>query len=346
MKKLILLLIIASCSFALVNLNEPPPSIDGAAGVAEVLEMLGDDPLPHKPDTSLEGVSVEKGRDLLMKGAQSGPGGLVSAHFVCTSCHNVERDEPTLRFDNPQRRLEYVAEKGLPFLPGSALYGVINRTAFYNGDYEKKYGDLVHAARNNLREAIQLCAIECSQGRPLDNVEMESVLAYLWTIGLKMKDLDLSAPEMKQVRRALDGPGDAEAAIRLIKSRYAAAAPATFIRPPDNRLEGNEVTEKDPANGKMIYQLSCLHCHENQRYAFFELDESVFSHRYLAKHIPQYTRYSIYQVIRWGTSPIPGKQAYMPNYTEEKLSRQMLEDLRAYIEMRAKGEKLPETVGR
>jgi mono/diheme cytochrome c family protein len=335
MKKLLLLWIIASFSFA--DFNEPPMEIIEDAGVAEVLEMLGDDPLPHKPDTTLQGVSADKGRDLVVKGGQSGPGGIVSRHFVCTSCHNVERDEPTLTFDNPQLRLEYVAEKGLPFLPGSSLYGVVNRTDFYNDDYEKKYGELVKPARNNLREAIQLCAVECSQGRPLDDVEMESILAYLWTIGLKMKDLDLTRPQMEQVCGALDGSGDADAAIELIKSRYATAAPATFVKPPDDRQAGNEVAEKDPANGKRIYELSCLHCHENKRFAFFELDESAFSHRYLEKHIPRYTRYSIYQVIRWGTSPIPGKRAYMPNYTEEKLTRQMVEDLRAYIELSANG---------
>ena len=346
MKQLILLLLIAFFSFALADFSEPPVDVNEDTSVAEVLEMLGDDPLPHIPDTSLEGVSVEKGRRLVTQGALSGPGGLVSRHFVCTSCHNIERDEPTLTFDNPQLRLEYVSDKGLPFLPGSSLYGVVNRTSFYNGDYEEKYGDLVKPARNNLRAAIQLCAIECSQGRPLEDAEMESVLSYLWSIGLKIKDLGLSTSELEQIKQALEGAGDTAAAIELINSQYAIAAPATFVKPPDDRRAGYEVTEKDPANGKLIYELSCLHCHENKRYAFFRLDESTFSHQYLEKHIPRYTRYSIYQVIRWGTSPIPGKRSYMPNYTAEKLSHQMVEDLRAYIALRANGDKLPQAAGR
>ena len=41
----------------------------------------------------------------------------------------------------------------IPFLQGTALYGAVNRTSFYNGDYEKKYGSLVSKARNDLREA-------------------------------------------------------------------------------------------------------------------------------------------------------------------------------------------------
>jgi hypothetical protein len=31
-----------------------------------------------------------------------------------------------------------------------------------------------------------------------------------------------------------------------------------------------------------------------------------------------------------------GKKAYMPQYTQEKMSDQMMEDLRSYIEQRAK----------
>jgi len=337
MQKGIFFLLIAVFSIALSWYEPPAALMQEELLVAEVLEQLGEAPLPHKPDTSLAGVSVAKGRDLVKRGSPGGPGGMVSPHFTCLACHNVERDEPTLSFDNPQERLEYVAEKDLPFLPGTALYGAVNRTRFYNGDYEKKYGDLVKNARHSLRESIQLCAIECSQGRPLDAVEMESVLAYLWTIGLKIDDLALDKTAQERIEAALAGQGDPEAAIRLIKSRYATAAPATFVEPPKDRKEGYPVAEADAANGRLIYENSCLHCHENKRYAFFRLDKSRFSHRQLKKHIPRYTRYSIYQVIRYGTSPVPGKRSYMPNYTMEKLTHQMVEDLRAYIELRAGG---------
>ncbi len=305
--------------------------------VTAVLAALGEPPPPHRP-RDLPGASVEKGRRLVLGADPAGRGGQVSKHFLCTACHNVERDEPTLRFDDPQARLAYVAQRGLPFLPGSALYGVVNRTLYYNGDYEKKYGALVATARHDLRQAIQLCATECSQGRPLDEAEMESVLAYLWTIGLKMDDLGLTAAERRQVEAALAGTGDRDAAIRLIRSRYAAGAPATFVSPPDDRREGY-VTDAppDPGNGRLLYELSCLHCHEDRQFAFFRLDDSRFTHRYLEKHLPRYTRYSLYQVLRWGTSPVPGKPSYMPNYTREKMTDAMVEDLRAYIEARANG---------
>lgn len=313
MQKALFFLLIVLISYGLSRPGSSRNKVRGEMPVAEVLEQLGDPPLPHKPDTGLAGVSVARGRDLVTKGNPAAPGGEVSRHFTCLACHNVQRDEPTLSYDNPQERLDYVVKKDLPFLPGTALYGAVNRTAFYNGDYEKKYGDLVENARHSLRGAIQLCAVECSQGRPLNTVEMESVLAYLWTIGLKMDDLKLNEQQIENVEAALAGHGDKTEAARLIKSRYATEAPATFVTPPEDRKTGYPVEQADPANGQLIYERSCLHCHENKRYAFFRLDESRFSHRHLQKHIPRYTRYSIYQVMRYGTSPIPGKRAYMPN---------------------------------
>lgn len=312
---------------------------DADKPVAEVLEMLGDEPLKHKVDTSIEGVSAERGRELVLTGFADKPGGgrvsKQSKHFVCTSCHNVRRDDPDLSVADPQARLLYASKMGLPFLQGTALYGAVNRTRFYNGDYEKKYGSLVSPARNSLREAIQLCAVECSQGRALEPWELESVLAYLWTIELKMDDLGLSEREYKRINTALAGEKGKEGAIQLIKSHYLQGAPASFVLPPKDRKEGYENIEGDPANGKLVYELSCLHCHENERYSFFRLDNAKSTFKYLKKHFPRYTRYSVYQVARYGTSPIPGKGAYMPNYTLEKMSDQQLEDLRAYVEQMA-----------
>lgn len=309
------------------------------ASVARVLVDLGDIPLPHQPDTTLPGVSAAVGRALFQEGIAKKPGGGTtskqSRHFVCTSCHNIQREDPDLRVSDPQARLEYVKQKGLPFLQGTALYGAVNRTQFYNGYYEKKYGDLVRPARHDIREAIQLCAIECSQGRLLEDWELESVLAYLWTIDLKIKDLQLSTEEKEQIESATPRTPTARNAIELIKSKYLAGSPATFVAPPQDRSEGYPGLRGDPDNGRLLYELSCLHCHEGGRYAFFELDDSKMTFRYLARHLDRYTRYSIYQVTRWGTQPLQGRRSYMPNYTAEKMSRQQLEDLRAYIEQAA-----------
>lgn len=307
--------------------------------VAEVLTKLGEEPAPHLPKTNVEGVSVERGRDIILKGRTKSPYGgkseRVSKHFECTSCHNVERDEPNLaNLTDPEARLEYVHKKGLPFLQGSALYGIVDRRNFYNDDYFKKYGDLVEDARNDLRESIHLCATECAQGRPLEDWEMESVLAYLWTIGLKMDDLDLSEKEKSEIEKAVNGNAEKNKATDLVHSKYQLGFPATFLDPPSDRRAGFS-DKGDPQRGKQIYDLSCLHCHKSQRYSFFNLDDSEMSFDFLDKHFPTYSRYSVYQVARYGTPPIPWKKAYMPHYTKEKMSEQMLEDLRAYIEQEA-----------
>lgn len=321
------------------GLRPAPYLADASKPVAEVLLQLGDAPMPHQADTSLSGVSIEAGRGLVLYGRADQLGGgrtsLQSKHYVCTACHNVKPEEPDLSAPDPQARLEYAKDNGLPFLQGSPLYGVVNRSQFYNGDYEQKYGELVKPARNDLREAIQLCATECSQGRAFEPWEMESVLAYLWSIGLKMGDLRLSTEEWQQINQALHGETPATEATALIKSKYLDGSPATFVKPPDDRKAGYAVDTTDLENGRLIYELSCLHCHEGGRYSFFHLDDAQLTFRHLAKHFPRYTQYSTYQVSRYGTSPVPGSKPYMPNYTLEKLSHQQLEDLRAYIEWRA-----------
>jgi mono/diheme cytochrome c family protein len=306
--------------------------------VADVLAKLGEAPPAHLPNMALEGVSVERGREIVTLGRTNDPSGgeskRVSKHFVCTSCHNIERDEPDLSQSDPEARLAFTQEKGLPYLQGSALYGVFDRRSFYNGDYEKKYGQLVEAARHDLRQAIHLCATECAQGRPLVAWEMESVLAYLQTIGLKMSDLNLSEKELRKIEAASLGNGDKTAAAKLVKSQYLEGFPATFLDPPQDRQAGFSGTGS-AEKGKAIYEMSCLHCHNDKRYSFFNLDNSKLSFEFLNLHFPRYDRYSVYQVARYGTPPVPWKRAYMPHYTKEKMSEQMLEDLRAYIEQQA-----------
>ncbi|MEM9930393.1 MAG: cytochrome c [Bacteroidota bacterium] len=303
--------------------------------VAEVLKELGAEPAAHLVDKSADNVSVEAGKRLVLEGIAAAPyGGKTrrqSKHFLCTSCHNVVKEDPDLRVADPEARLQYAVDNDLPFLPGTTLYGVVNRTTFYNGDYEKKYGDLVRPARKNLREAIALCATECAQGRELENWEMESVLSYLWTIGLKMGDLDMPESGMGKVQMALQGNGDKAAAAELVQSYFLDNSPATFLTPPPDRKEGYEGLVGDATRGQQIYDLSCLHCHGERRYSFFNLDDSKYSLDFLEKHFTVYTRYSTYQVVRYGTSPMGGKRAYMPHYTQQRMSNQQVEDLRAYV---------------
>ncbi len=330
MKKFIPFLLLLGtiwCCLAMTE-NRVAVEVSVETPVWEVLERLGE-PSPNHSITFLPPkASVEVGRNIVHFGSTKIKAvKQQSAHFVCTSCHNTEKEFADLRDTDPQKRLEYAAEHNLPFLPGSPLYGVVNRSSFYNGDYEKKYGKLVIPARNDLREAIQLCAVECSQGRALKDWEMESVLAYLWTLELKMEDLAIPVADYhKYTIKSVD----AADLITEIKSYYNQDSPAHFVAPPDDREAGYGM-QGDPANGEPIYKLSCLHCHEDQRYSFFDLNDGKLSRRLLAKHFPSYSYYSSYQFIRYGAPSHPGKRAYMPQFTSEKMSNQQVEDLRAYL---------------
>lgn len=338
MKQLLIIGILGSAFLFFSSLKNPFRLVEATDSVSDVLKRLGDDANKFHPDLSVPGASIEKGKDIVLRGISKSGSPKVkkqSKHFVCTSCHNIVKEDPDLSISDPQARLEYAQANNLPYLQGTTLYGAVNRTNFYNGDYEKKYGDLVVPARQNLREAIQLCAVECSQGRILKDWELESVLAYLWTIDLKLSDLKLSDADMKLIDGALSGSMEKSEAITLLKSKYLDGSPATFVDPPKDRREGY-AKQGDPANGKLVYDLSCKYCHEAKRYSFFNLDDSAYSFKYLNRHIKKYTRYSLYQVARYGTSPIEGKKAYMPNYTLEKLTNQQLEDLRSYIEQQSK----------
>lgn len=306
----------------------------GVDGVNKVLQSLGDLGVNHNPNLSIKGVSAAKGNDLVQKGIAEKPNGRKSKqqsrHFVCTSCHNLVQEDPNFTSVDPQARLEYTNEHGLPFLQGTTLYGLVNRTKYYNGDYIKKYGDDVVDAREDIRNAIELCAVGCAQGRSLKPWEMESILSYLWTLELKMKDLQLTDEEQTIINNALTTGENKAEAIKVIKSHYNDFAPATFLDPPADRKTGTGLVG-DLENGKLIYNNSCLHCHEDGRYSYFFMNDSKMDKKFLNRKAGTYSPYSIYQVIRYGTTPFSGRKSYMPHYTKEKMSDQQLTDLKAYI---------------
>ena len=306
--------------------------------VAKVLSILGEEIKTPVPNTKSYEISAEKGEAIIRDGITTKPGGgetkKQSKHFLCTSSHNLEKEDPDLSSIDPQARLEYTSSNGLPFLQGTTLYGAVNRESYYNDDYYKKYGDLVLPARNDIREAIQLCAVECAQGRELKDWELESVLAYLWTIDLKLSDLDLTQDDLDMIYSAIDGNEDGEAAAKLIKSKYSHTSPATFGTAHDSMIKKGEHTG-DPENGKLIYDNSCLFCHQDRKYSFFHLDDSRVTFKHLSKKANGYGRHSLYQVTRYGVYSRSGKRSYMPQYPIEKMSEQQLADLRAYIDQQA-----------
>lgn len=308
--------------------------------VNKLLATLGIPAVDHFPKTDIFGVSAKRGKAIVHDGFSSRPGGGTtrrqSKHFVCTSCHNVEREDPDLRISDPQARLEYTNKKGLPFLQATSLYGAVNRDSFYNGDYYKKYGDLVIPARGDIREAIQLCAVECAQGRKLKKWELESILAYLWTIDLKLKDLNLNGSEIAFIEKAAKNKTKKDSAATIILSKYKKSSPATFGTAQDSK-EAVAQLEGNPDNGKLIYDNSCMHCHNDRRYSFYSLDYDKLTFKHLEKKAHTYGNHSIYQVARFGIYSKSGKRSYMPQYPMEKMSDQQLADLHSFIKQQAAG---------
>lgn len=337
MNKLILAVsaFILCCGFSASIILRPAP-YDPQTSVSSVLMSLGEDAPEHYRGTvNMEELS--KGKDLIQLGGPYKDGKLeyrISQHYICVDCHNILPESKFAEDNDPASRLEYAKEFNQPYLPGSTLYGITNRTSWFNGDHEKKYGkELIGPARNNLINAIQLCSKECSVGRTLTPEEMESVLHFLNAIDLKMKDLNLSDEELAQISATGQSSEQKAENIKLIRSKFLQGYPANFeeaIPVPDRKMgeEGNL------ENGKFIYEKSCLHCHGEGKVTkktVFGNGDGQKNFDWLVKYFKKSNGGSVYWISRHGTSSSSRTPEYMPIYSKEKLSDAQIEDLAAYI---------------
>ena len=336
---LLVCFILAIGTFLSFNSSNKNENI-GAPLVLDVLNSLGDS-MPSHYVRELDLKKVKQGAELYNSGVTRDDNGKLtkrqSKYFVCTDCHNNQIEDPVLSNPNPEDRLKYALDKELPFLPGTTMYGAVNRTSWYNDDYLKKYGDLVRPANDTLENAIHLCCVECSQGRPLDDWEMDAMVQYYNSIGYTIADIGLSEEEGKRIDDVLSNKKTEEykELIQLIKSKYSSKSSATFLNPikKENRKLG-EVGNAE--TGKNIYELSCLKCHAQGRVTNYILDNQKITFNHLNRFLESHYSYSVYEISRKGTYAMPGYKPYMPNYTLERLSHQQLEDLVAYIKSEAK----------
>lgn len=305
--------------------------------LSEVLLALGDEALPHYED-GYDETLANVGETLIKEGKanyKEHKGKRISSYFQCTDCHSLTRDAKKLNNVTPDDRLAYAEENNTPFYPGSTLFGIYNRSSFYNDDYYKKYGDLVFDARDSLDNAIQLCAEYCASGRPLEQWELDAMLHYFKREELTLADLDLKPEEYQQIIQSVEsGKGNLNS-IKLLKEKYPTLFKATFAGTLDEN-ERHYGSKGDPERGEQVYETSCMHCHHNARVTYLDLDKDVLSGQYLWNNKEGYDDESIYQVIRWGTYPITGRKQYMPLYTKERMTDQQIEDLMAYIKLIAK----------
>ncbi|MFT5969954.1 MAG: mono/diheme cytochrome c family protein [Flavobacteriales bacterium] len=333
MKALILLLIASIVTPISFLSNQDKIKFTPDSKISEFLFHLGEVKPSHYFEYSEE--QVQRGKELIFTGKVSTPPNgerskFISKFYNCTSCHNTQREDLNLSEINPDERLQYAADQQIPYLPGSTFWGIVNRETWYNDDYVKKYGELVEDARNSLEESIQLCAEVCAQGRILKEWELNSILAYFWSLELKMSDLDIDSNTIANLYELSN-----EEAILAIKSKYLQKSPANFGTVPSNKKKGYNL-EGRPDLGKIIYQSSCQHCHRINGESDVVLDNYKTTFKWLQSNITSNNQLSLYEIIRKGTYSENGHKEYMPLYPQEKMSDQQIEDLRAYIELLAK----------
>ncbi len=306
--------------------------------VEEVRLALGGEKLPH----FIEEVDREKvriGQELIEKGsAKKGliRSKIISPYFVCTDCHSLNREFEQANDQDPEKRLAFAMKNGLSFLPGSTFWGIYNRTKFYNGDYIKKYGELIAKAKTSLPESIQVCAKYCSAGRNLKDWEVEAILHYFKANELRMKDLGFSKNKLHTFLHYGEmNAAEKSAALREVEAAYVQGFTAHFdeTMPKEKRKYGEG---GDAKKGEFIYKNACLFCHKNGRVTHLKLDEDKLSAQMFLNHMDGYSDKSIYQIIRYGTYTMPGRNQYMPRYTKEKMSDEQINDLMAYIKELAK----------
>ncbi len=302
------------------------------SSLTEVLLRLGDKKPLHYTNEK-DSVLIQQGYEIITKGRTVNPQGkkssLQSKYFTCVDCHNVMIEDPDLRKSDPDARLKYAAKNNIPFLSATTFYGMVNREHWYNQDYQKKYGDLVKPAKDTLVNAIHLCTVECSQGRPFEKWELDAVMAYLYSIEYKLEDLKLTEVDYKKLNSFRKGEKNEEL-IKWIKTFYLQYSPATFLDPikKENREYGKN---GNPENGKLVYEISCMQCHATGRVTNYTLDQNSIDLKHLKNNLKTKSYFSLYDITRKGTYSLPGYRPYMPNYTLERLSHQQLEDLAAYI---------------
>jgi len=329
---IITLLLILPLAQANASWNEETP-------VWEVLEFFGN-PVPQKLENSRvlarDALAVEKGRQLIELGKLDEPEGMpISKHYRCIDCHNTEADAVGFSV-SPDRRLRAL-DGNMRMTQGSSFKGIVNREAWYNGIWGIKYGnygEIFGVASRDLPKAVELCSSICSQGRMPSELEREFMLAYFWSLELKLSDLNFSQQDFEllemykaKYQKTVEDQSEFKAMLQVsatnfLKDKYAKTSPAVQgDLALDVEVAGNAV------NGKIVYEKACRQCHGAQ-----------------AKHINMpagkgvmpilnaYQNGMLVHYIRNGTLRGSDDEfSYMPLFTRQRLSDGQVVDLAAYL---------------
>ena len=307
------------------------------------------------------------GKEIFLSGsvrnspAGTGPSKPVSKYFVCAKCHNHEREDPVLPVQDPEARFEWIERTGekIFMLQGVTLWGGVNRTTFYTGDFSKYHDLCVPKGKevfpwlpcgpvfgwcmpgcrtmdpDTLVDATQVCSHYCSVGRYLKTWELAALLAFFWDQEIKLEDLDLQPQTRAEVLEVLTATApDPVAAKRLrgeLAGAYSNTAGNTFRGLPklaSDAEPGKPVVEYpdgskfagDFQRGAKLWKLSCGHCHEAKERPLTREKAERFS-----KNVEQFQI-----MIANGTRH--SFRRYMPNFTLERLSRRQSTDILAFLQ--------------
>lgn len=282
---------------------------------------------------------VQKGQELVNTGQTTDfkgkPTPSTSPKLTCIACHSTQPEHPAYGTLDPQKRLEHADSMSLPFLPGPPLYGVVNRISFFMDDYQHKFqqknGFAIRDGHRNIRLAIQACNTVYAKGRNLANWELESILAYLWTLELKMGDLGVPDSLVTIINESIKTNRGNSKAVNLMRYYYPEVYPATLV-PPIPVEERQEVSPilNDYKNGRAVWRRSCLHCHANRRFSSLKLDSSPTTFKWLKKHMDTGSRHDFYDAVRYSPNS-KANRTRPPHYTAERMSDKQLQDLRFFI---------------
>ena len=101
-------------TFVITSFQKKEITITSSDSVLEVLAKLGDKmPLHFIPSAKLDSNKIQEGRNLITTGFSNPTEKKLfetkqSKHFVCTDCHNIQREDTDLNKSNPDTRLKYV----------------------------------------------------------------------------------------------------------------------------------------------------------------------------------------------------------------------------------------------
>lgn len=298
----------------------------------------------HKGKTFAWDRYVDWGRQLVTTGqvrdppVEPSPSEPLAEKYRCVHCHNLVREDEKLTVQDPERREKLIRlaspkepEKRdgtvLSLTPGTTFWGVVNRERYYNGRYERYRKLPVADGRamdpESLADAIQICCHYCSSGRFPAAWELDSLHAFLWSLELRLKDLDLPEKDAQDLLKQLQSEEEATVgqARQAIQKHYLRQSTADKHDEPERSKDAGDFYGDgttyvgDAGRGRLVYRSACAGCHGGdlnpQAGADLVANDRLF-HRYV-----------------WRGTERDG--LYMPLFTQQRLSRQQAADIRVYL---------------